>query len=276
MNAHSRRVLRAALAVAGASALVAGVATAATASPSYTKPVPKPTIVLEHGAWEDGSSWAGVTAQLQADGYTVAAPANPLRGLASDSAALSSYLQQATTGPVVLVGHSYGGSVITDAGLSSSEVKALVYVDAFMPDQGESVGSIVGGSTSALNVADPTSVYNIVGNTDGSADVYLKPTTLQQDVAQTLPLRAQNLLVAGQRPIALSAVTDASGVPAWKTIPSWVVAGTQDKVLPLATQLSMAKRAGSHVTQISAPHLSQVTDPIAVARVIEQAANAVS
>ena len=116
----------------------------------------KPTIVLVHGAWADASSWNAVSVPLQAQGYTVLAPPNELRGLTSDAAYIASFLAQRTTGPVVLVGHSYGGAVITNAGAQGGDVKALVYVDAFIPDEGETVVGILEGSSSALAVADPT------------------------------------------------------------------------------------------------------------------------
>jgi pimeloyl-ACP methyl ester carboxylesterase len=233
----------------------------------------KPTIVLVHGAWADTSSWDKVRQELQHDGYTVLVPANPLRGLSSDASYLSSYLAQRTSGPVVLVGHSYGGAVITNAALSDPQVKALVYVDAFMPDLGESIGSIVGSSTSALNVPDPTSVYDVVGYSDGSADAYLKPAVVQNDLAQDLSSSEQQTLIADQRPIALSAVSEQSGTPAWKTIKSFSVIGTQDKVLPEATQLQEAHRANSVITLVNGSHMSLISQSHKVAQAIENAAH---
>ncbi|MGJ6965151.1 alpha/beta fold hydrolase [Streptosporangium sp. G11] len=264
----------AATVAAGALVALAGVspATAAQSADSGSKGGAKPTVVLVHGAWEDGSNWAAVSALLQQDGYKVAVPANPLRGLASDAEYLSAYLQQATTGPVILVGHSYGGSVITN--VSDPDVKGLVYVDAFIPDQGETLGQIVGGSKSALNVQEPTSVYNVVGFPGGDADAYVKPDVFSTSVAQDLPKKVRDVLAASQRPIALSAVSEASGVPAWKTTPSWAVVGTADKVLPARTQTQMAQRAGASITQVSASHLSMLSKPAAVTKVIEAAAKA--
>src|SRR5213594_1915518 len=139
---------------------------------------PKPSVVLVHGAWADGSSWSGVVARLQGQGYTVYVPPNPLRGLASDSAYLASFLQS-ITGPIILVGHSYGGAVITNAATGNSNVKALVYVDAFAPDEGESLASLSsappppGQSPSCLS-GDPTTVFNFVPLT-GDVDLYVKP-----------------------------------------------------------------------------------------------------
>ena len=125
--------------------------------------MPKPTIVLVHGAWADGASWNAVSTELQGQGFTVLTPPNLLHGVAGDAAYVASFLAQRTTGPVVLVGHSYGGVVITNAGTGGGDVKALVYVDAFIPEVGETVFQILGGSGSALDVPDPTAVLDIVG-----------------------------------------------------------------------------------------------------------------
>src|SRR5207249_1912200 len=141
---------------------------------------PKPSVVLVHGAWADGSSWSGVVARLQDQGYTVYVPPNPLRGLASDSAYLASFLQS-ITGPIILVGHSYGGAVITNAATGNSNVKALVFVDAFVPDEGESLGDLAtappppGQNGSCLS-GDPTQVFNFVPLPNQDLDLYVKPS----------------------------------------------------------------------------------------------------
>jgi pimeloyl-ACP methyl ester carboxylesterase len=289
MTGHSERNImaisfgRRARRITGALAAAALVATLAFVSvDSATANTParaKPTIVLVHGAWADSSSWAPVTAILQHDGYTVLVAPNALRGLSTDAGYLTSFIAQQTTGPVVLVGHSYGGAVVTNSATSDPTVKALVYVDAFMPAQGESLESIIGGSTSALNVADPTTVFNINGYPKapvGDADVYLKPSTFSADFAQDLPAAVRSVLAAGQLPITFGALSEPSGVPAWATIPSWDVVGTEDKVLPEATQLAMAKRAGSRVTKVNGSHVSMLSKPLQVAGVIEQAAQSVN
>lgn len=245
----------------------------ANSAPADTANEAKPTIVLVHGAWADTSSWDNVRQALQRDGYNVLVPANPLRGLSSDASYLSTYLARRTTGPVVLVGHSYGGAVITNAALSDHDVKSLVYVDAFMPDSGESIGQIVGSSESALNVADPTSVYDIVGLTDGSAEAYLKPDVIRKDVAADLSPSQQQTLIANQRPIALGAVTEVSGPPAWKAIKTFSVIGTQDRVLPEATQLQEAHRANATITLVKGSHMSLISKPNQVAQAIETAAH---
>ena len=223
-----------------------------------------PTIVLVHGAWADASSWNAVATELQNQGFTVLAPPNLLHGVASDAAYVASFLSQRTEGPVVLVGHSYGGFVITNAAANGGDVRALVYVDAFIPDEGEFVFQILGGSGSALDVADPTTVLDIVGfpgAPEGDAEAFLKPATVHDSFAQDLPEAARRLIVATQRPISLSANTAPSAVPAWKAIPSWAVIGTEDKVIPPAVQRSMAERAGATITEAAGSHVSMVSQP---------------
>ncbi|WP_327063128.1 alpha/beta fold hydrolase [Leifsonia sp. Leaf264] len=252
---------------------------AQAAAPSAPAQPAKPTIVLVHGAWADSSSWTPVTLALQTAGYTVLVPPNPLRGLSSDSAYLSAYLQQATTGPVVLVGHSYGGAVISNAALSDPDVAGLVYVDAFVPDVGESVGQIVGGSSSALNAADPTTVFNFVaypGAPTGDLDAYLKPAAFEQLFAGDLSKPVARALGAGQKPITLSALGEPATSAAWKTLPSWYVLGKSDLVLPPATQLQQASRAGSKVTSVESSHLAMISKPLVVTSVIIAAAKAVA
>jgi pimeloyl-ACP methyl ester carboxylesterase len=238
-------------------------------------PGPKPTVVLVHGAWADSSSFAPVTAALQRAGYPVLVPPNDLRGIGPDAAALSAYLAQRTSGPVVLVGHSYGGAVITNAGASDPDVKALVYIDAFLPEQGETINDLLAGSGSALT-ADPSTLFDIVAppgaTSQAEYQVYLKSSTFATSFAQDVPAATRNVLAAGQLPPLLGALADPSGPPAWKTIRSWDVIGTQDKVIPPATQYRMAQRAGSTIVPVRASHLSMISQPAAVTAVIERAA----
>jgi pimeloyl-ACP methyl ester carboxylesterase len=226
--------------------------------------MPKPTIVLVHGAWADGSSWNAVASQLQSQGFTVLVPTNLLRGVAADSAYVSSFLSQRTSGPVVLVGHSYGGFVITNAATGGGDVRALVYVDAFMPVEGETVFQILGGSGSALDVPDPTTVLDLVGYPgapDGDLEAFLKADTVHRAFAQDLPEPDRWLIVESQRPITLSANTAPSATPAWKALPSWTVVGTQDLVIPPDTQRRMATRAGATITEAPGSHVSMVSHP---------------
>jgi len=240
----------------------------------------KPTIVLVHGAWADRSSWDGVTMRLQKDGYTVDVPANPLRSLSGDSAFLASYLSS-INGPIVLVGHSYGGAVITNAATGNPNVKALVYVDAYIPDQGQSLVDLTGpGSCFYLPPQDLGQVFNFVpipGAPSDDLDVYVKPDVFPGCFANGLPPKEGATLAAAQRPITTEALNDQSGVPAWKTIPSWAVVGLADHVIPPAGQLAMANNAGAKITEIDdAPHLSLISNPVTVSHVIEQAAKATS
>ena len=243
---------------------------------------PKPVIVLEHGAWADASSWAAVIARLQAAGFTVYAPPNPLRGLPQDSAYLQDFLTQNTAlagQPIVLVGHSYGGAVITNAAVNNSEVKALVYVDAFIPDQNETLAQLVSAQPGSCLAGNPPDIFNLVpypGAPAGDVDTYIKQNLVPGCFASGLPASQAAVIAATQRPLAASTLGEPSGPPAWKTIPSWDVIGTADRVLPPAEQIFMAKRAGAHIARVNAGHLSMIADPGVVAQVIEQAAQAAS
>lgn len=235
----------------------------------------KPTVVLVHGAWADGSSWSAVTAQLQQDGYTVDVEPNPLRGLQPDADYLNNYLAT-INGPVVLVGHSYGGMVITAAATGNTNIKALVYVDAFIPDTGDSTSGLAGAKPGSALAVDPSTVFNFVGDPaePNNPDLYVKPSLFSSIFADGVPAAKAAVLAADQRPIKAGAVDEAlTGTPAWKSIPSWALIGTADRIIPPAEQQAMATRAGSHVVTIDAPHLSMVTDPKAVTSLIEHAAN---
>ena len=240
----------------------------------------KPVIVLEHGAWADGSSWDQVVRILQGDGYAVYVPPTPRRGVAADSAYLNDFLTQNMNlagKPVVLVGHSYGGFVITNAAVGDSEVKALVYVDAFLPKHGDTLKSLT--TSGSCLAADPTKVFDFVpypGGPAGDVDLYVKQSLFPGCFANGLPASEAAALAATQRPLAASALDEPSGAPAWATLPSWDVIGTNDHIIPEAAQLAMAQRAHAHITEINAPHLSMISSPDAVTGVIEQAARATS
>jgi pimeloyl-ACP methyl ester carboxylesterase len=269
--------------VAGLAALaglaVVGSAAASTHSPaaSHHPSGPRPTIVLEHGAWANGASWNGVVRRLQADGYTVDVPPNPLMGLAFDPEYLADFLHT-ISGPIVLVGHSYGGAVITNAATGDKQVKALVYVDGFAPDQGQTLGQLVSSVPgSCVVAADPTTIFNLApypGAPAGVFDAYYKQNLFPACFANGLPLREARVLAATQEPLSTIALSQASGVPAWKTIPSWAVVGTADRVILPAIQLAMARHAHAHITKVHAPHLSMVSNPGVVTRVILKAVHA--
>jgi pimeloyl-ACP methyl ester carboxylesterase len=253
-------------------------ASASTATVGAGGPA-KPVIVLEHGAWADASSWSSVISQLQRDGFTVYAPPNPLRGLPQDSAYLHQFLTQnaALQGkPVVLVGHSYGGAVITNAAVGVPEVKALVYVDAFIPDQGDTIGHLA-AAVSGSCLGSPADDFDPVpypGAPAGDADLYIKQDLVPGCFATGLPASQAAVIAATQRPLTASAFGEPSGPPAWKTIPSWAVIGTADRVIPPAELTIMAKHAGARITDVSAGHLSLISDPSVVTRVILQAVQA--
>ena len=245
------------------------------AARSDTGSGPKPSIVLIHGAWADGSSWSGVIQRLQEQGYTVYAPANPLRGLTSDSAYIASFLRT-ISGPIILVGHSYGGAVITNTATGNPNVEALVYIDAFAPDQGESLASLSsvppppGQSPSCLS-GDPTQVFNFVPLTGGEVDLYVKPSLFPTCFTNDLPPNEGAVLASTQRAFALSALPQTSGVPAWKTIPSFYLVGAIDKVIPPFAQLFMAQRANAIIVQVRGSHLVMISHPEAVVDLINQA-----
>ena len=250
----------------------AGSASAAnTATTSATPSTPRPTVVLVHGAFADSSSWDAVTSRLERQGYPVIGVANPLRGLAGDSAYVSSVLDT-LPGPVILVGHSYGGAVITDAAVGHPNVKALVYIAAFAPDQGESGLAILGKYPGSQ--LPPTLT---VRPFPGGQDAYVNPADFRQVFAADVPAGKARLMATGQRPVALAAFAEPSGTPAWKTIPSWFLVAGADRAIPPAAEQAMALRAGSHTEVIrNASHAVLVSHPDATAHVIEAAARATS
>ncbi|MFF0087642.1 alpha/beta fold hydrolase [Streptomyces canus] len=238
-----------------------------TAAPS----TPRPTVVLVHGAFADSSSWDAVISRLERRGYPVIGVANPLRGLAGDSAYVSSVLDT-IPGPVVLVGHSYGGAVITDAAVGHPNVKALVYVAAFAPDQGESALAILGKYPGSQLPPVLT-----VRPFPGGQDAYVNPADFRQVFAADVPARETRLMAAGQRPLALAAFAEPSSTPAWKTIPSWFLVAGADRAIPPAAEQAMALRAGSRTEVIrGASHAVLVSHPDATAHVIEAAARTTS
>jgi pimeloyl-ACP methyl ester carboxylesterase len=227
----------------------------------------KPTIVLVHGGWADASSWNRVAARLQRDGYTVIAPANPLRGVKPDSEYLKSVLSS-ISGPIVLVGHSYGGYMTTDAATGDPNVKALVYIAAFAPEEGETLsevlarnpGSEVGGANLTLR-AYP-----------GGTDVYINPDDFQRVFCADLPARKAALMAAEQRPIAAAALAEPSSAPAW--IPSWYMVASQDHAIPPATERFMANRAHAVTVEVSSSHVAMISHPEATTKLILAAVRA--
>jgi pimeloyl-ACP methyl ester carboxylesterase len=250
-----------------------GVDGPASASPSH-RSGPKPTIVLVHGDWADGSSWNAVMERLQDRGYEVVAPANPLRGPATDAPYLAAYLQT-IPGPIVLVAHSYGGFVVTNAATGNPNVKALVYIDAFVPDTGQTLAELAAGSC-----LDPAVAFDAVPVPGGTVDLYLRHEAngsypgYAKCFANGVDRDEAALLEAAQRPAAVDQFGQPSGPPAWEAIPSWSLIGTADRVITPAQQRIMSTNAGARISTVNAGHLSLVTRPGTVSDLIETAARA--
>lgn len=232
------------------------------------------TVVLVHGAFADGSSFADVAGRLLAAGVPVVVPANPLRGLASDSAYIASVFAQ-IPGPVLAVGHSYGGAVISNAATSASNVKGLVYVAAFATEENELLSAVEGTSRdSALGPALVQATYPIDGGKT-AVELFVSTAAFREVFASDLPEAQAGLLAASQRPVAAAAFDEPSGVPAWKTLPSWAVVATGDKAAGADVILSMAKRAGAQITELEASHVVMISRPAEVTEVIRTALAAI-
>ncbi|TYB69298.1 alpha/beta hydrolase [Nonomuraea sp. PA05] len=263
----TRRAMLAGSAAVATSALLSTSEAQAQAQPQE-EAKPRPTVVLVHGAFADSSGWNDVSAKLIRENYPVIAPANPLRGVASDSAYLASILAT-ISGPIVLAAHSYGGIVITNAATGNPNVKALVYVAAFAPDQGESLLDLqTKYPGSKLNEA----ALDIRPYGDGLVDGYIKKEAFHDVFAKDVPRATTSLMQAGQRPADTRALGEPSGAPAWKTTPSYYLIARNDQVLPVAAQRFMARRAGSRVHEVSASHVAMIAQPSVTADLIRRAA----
>src|SRR6476646_233418 len=233
-----------------------------------------PTIVLVHGAWADATGFDPEIRALRARGFTAIGFANPLRDLAGDTTYLAEFLRT-LTGPIVLVGHSYGGNVISMAATGNDQVKALVYLNGWMCDEGESqqellekfAGSLVGPSIRPVPFTAP----------DGSegVDRYLDRDAFHEAFAADLDPETAAVMAAAQRPYAAAAFAGTpSGQLAWKTLPCWYLLGTEDKAIPPALQRFMAERAKATIVEVPASHVSFVSQPDAATQLILQAAEA--
>lgn len=269
MKKPCRPVLTTALTAAITIAL--GVSAAVLPTVSFAKDVSaKPTIVLVHGAFADSSSWDGVAGKLLADGYSVVGAANPLRSVKGDAAYVSGIVKS-IQGPVILVGHSYGGSVISTAANGNDNVKGLVYVSAFAPEAGETALGLTSrfpGGTLGDALAQPVPLA------DGGKDLYIDQKKFPKQFAADVPLAKARLMAEAQRPITEAAINEASGDPAWKNIPSWFVYGKADRNIPPAALRFMAERAHSKKTVVipDASHVVMTSHPAEVTKLIEQAA----
>jgi pimeloyl-ACP methyl ester carboxylesterase len=236
----------------------------------------KPTIMLVHGAYADASSWNGVIERLQQQGYTVIAPANPLRSVAADSAYTASLLNQ-IDGPVLLAGHSYGGAVITNAATNAPNVVGLVFVAAFAPEEGETLGDVENGSKdSVLGTALVQYHYPAGPGGQTAVEFAINPAQLREAFAADLPEQQAALLAATQRSAAAAAFTDPSGPPAWKKLPSWAVVATGDKAAGTDVVRSHAQRAGADIVEVEGSHVIMISQPQVVTDHILKAAQAVA
>ncbi|MFG2983816.1 alpha/beta fold hydrolase [Streptomyces sp. NPDC048258] len=270
----TKRALTLALALPATLASLIGAAPASSSPAADTdRHAPKPTIVLVHGAFADASSWSGTIRRLRRAGYPVVATANPLRGLSDDTAYLRGVLA-GVDGPVVLVGHSYGGAVISGAAAGDSRVKALVYIAAFTPDKGESAAQLAAkfpGSTLGETVNPQP--YPLPGGGTGT-ELVIDQAEYHRQFAADVPAADAAVMATTQRPVSTLALEETAQDAAWKTIPSWALIATADKNIPPAAERWMARRAGSHTTEVDASHAVAVSRPTVVTDVILDAARA--
>ena len=251
-----------------AAALAAIVLSAALPATAPARARAKPTIVLVHGAFADASGFGAVTSRLQHRGYTVISPANPLRGPASDAAYVASVMKT-IEGPIVLVAHSYGGAVITEAANEVGNVKALVYLNALALEEGES----------NLDITDrfPNQFVDALlpRPFPQGIDLYVDPAKFHELFAPDIPVRQAALMATAQRPLSLAAAEEKSTAPAWKTIPSWYLIGRQDEVIHPGAQRFMARRANARTIAIDSSHVSYISHPAKVTELILRAARKV-
>jgi pimeloyl-ACP methyl ester carboxylesterase len=233
-----------------------------------------PTVVLVHGGFADASFWAPVIEDLQAHNVPVLAPPNPLRGLAHDAEYVASYVNQ-IDGPVLLVGHSYGGAVISVAGASTPNAVGLVYIAAFALDEGESFAEIFGqfGETPLVGAVRPSNYP--LDNGDTAVELTIAPELYREAFAADLSDELISVLAVSQRPFA-AIFEDRAEAAAWKTLPSWAVVATSDNAIPPAAERHMAQRAGAQTIEVDASHSIALSQPTAVAELIRTAVEATS
>lgn len=231
----------------------------------------KPTVVLVHGAFAESSSWSGVISGLLAEGYPTIAVANPLRGVHFDSEYLRALLRD-VEGDIVLVGHSYGGTIISGGGTDNAHVKALVFAGAFAPEEGETPGDLA----SRMPGSSLGETLTKVAQPDGGDDLYIMQARYHAQFAADSPAEVADVMAVTQRPILESAFGEKSGPPAWKTVPSWFLFGTKDLNIPVAMHRFMAERAGSRKT-VELPegsHTVAIPEAATLVALIREAAEA--
>jgi pimeloyl-ACP methyl ester carboxylesterase len=234
------------------------------------------TVMLVHGAFADASGWAGVIERLRAEGVRVTAPPNPLRSVAHDAAYIASVLNQ-IPGPVLAVGHSYGGVAITNAASQATNVVGLVYVAGFAPDEGESLLDIeIDSRDSVLTSALLPLKYPTGQGGETGVEYAINPDSFHEAFAADLPMRQTAVMAVTQRPAADLAFAEPTGTPAWKTLPAWAVVPTGDKAAGSDVLRVMAKRAGATITEVDGSHAIMISQPQVVTNVILTAINAVS
>jgi pimeloyl-ACP methyl ester carboxylesterase len=272
----TRSWLLAAVALALALTALSSAVASSRSHPAASTPAPsKPTVVLVHGAFADASGWSTVISRLQRRGYRVIAPPNPLRGVAADTAYIKSVLAT-VTGPIVLVGHSYGGFVITNAATGNHNVKALVYIAAYAPDEGDTVQGLNMLGTGSKIGPDTLDVRTVPGpdRTDVQ-EALIKPSAFADVFAADVPARAAAVMAASQRPAALATLAQPSGPPAWESIPSWYLVAGRDNAIGTAAERIMAKRIGAHTVEArNASHAVLVSQPEDTTDLIVDAARA--
>ena len=270
---HARlRIIIPVLAAAIAALVIAlsQVASAHTTTRAAASDGPKPAIVLEHGAWANTASWAAVIQRLQADGYTVYAPPNPLQGLTYDSAYLADFLHS-ISGPIVLVGHFTAGTSSPTPPPATPRSRPWSASTLSQPEQ--TLAQLLAAYPGSCAEPSNLTVVPFPGAPAGTGDAYITQSAFPSCMANELRREAQ-VLAADQAPLATIALAQPSRARAWKTIPSWAVVGTADHAIPLSLQLAMAENAHAHITEVNAPHLSMISDPGVVTSVILQAVRA--
>jgi pimeloyl-ACP methyl ester carboxylesterase len=231
--------------------------------------LPRPTVILVHGAWGDATAFVSVIRALRDRGFTTVGFANPLRHLSSDAAYLATFLRS-LSGPLVLVGHSYGGAVISNAATGNEHVQALVYLNGWMPDEGESIQNLIDSEIFQGSLI-PAAIRPLpFTNPDGSegVDLYLDQDLFPGAFAGDVDAQTAAVMAAAQRPWSAGAAATPSGPPAYRSIPSWYLLGTQDRAIPPAAQRFMAERGGATIHEVPASHASMVSQPEAAMRLI--------
>ncbi len=227
----------------------------------------RPNVTLVHGAWADGSCWRGVIEGLQSEGHRVTAPQFPLTSLADDVARLREVLTR-QTGPTIVVGHSYGGQIITALGDDAPGVAGLVYVAAFALDEGESLGALL-----AQGPVPPALVHQSV---DDRGFVWLAEDDFTNHFAADVDPVTSKVMFAVQQPLASNTFNDAMGVPAWRSLPSWYLIATEDQAIPPPAQQMFAQRMGATTIEVPSSHLAMVSHPKDVIRLTEMASDALA